>query len=141
MKYLELVELSMLAQLCDQYGTKLLARYVQYRRLQQLISETATLSHARRTSAPAQATLAVDPRQVRPARLPTWLRVSLCRKALVVARLFLAKIPLQCQVLKVRAVCKLHTRPLRSDLQPSSRHVCSFGTPADRGGRLCPGAD
>ena len=120
----------MLAQLCDQYGAKLLARYVQYRRLQQLISETATLSHARRTSAPAHATLAVDPRQVRPARL-----------ALAVARLFLAKIPLQCQALKVRAACKLHTRPLRSDLQPSSRNVCSFGTPADRGGHSCPGAD
>ena len=50
--------------MCDQFGAKLLARYVQHRRLQQLISETSTLSHARRTSAPAQATLAVDPRQV-----------------------------------------------------------------------------
>ena len=52
------------AQLCDQYGARLLSRYVQHRRLQALISETGALSHARRTSAPAQATLAVDPRQV-----------------------------------------------------------------------------
>ena len=61
---------NVLLQLCDQYGAKLLARYVQHRRLQQLISETSTLSHARRTSAPAQATLAVDPRQVMPAPRP-----------------------------------------------------------------------
>ncbi|CAK0785054.1 hypothetical protein CVIRNUC_008259 [Coccomyxa viridis] len=53
-----------LQQLCDQYGAKLLARYVQHRRLQALVSETSALSHARRTSAPAQAALAVDPRQV-----------------------------------------------------------------------------
>ena len=53
-------------QLCDQYGAKLLARYVQHRRLQALISETSALSHARRTSAHPQAALAVDPRQVRP---------------------------------------------------------------------------
>ncbi|CAL5229024.1 g12271 [Coccomyxa viridis] len=56
--------ISGLQQLCDQYGAKLLERYVKHRRLQQLISETSTLSHARRTSAPAQATLAVDPRQI-----------------------------------------------------------------------------
>lgn len=99
----------MLAQLCDQYGAKLLARYVQHRRLQQLISETATLSHARRTSAPAQATLAVDPRQVWPAHLPTLLPASLCKKGLAVAGLFLAEIPLQCQALKVRAVQAAHS--------------------------------
>lgn len=57
-------------QLCDQYGAKLLARYVQHRRLQALVSETSALSHARRTSAPAQAALAVDPRQVRSLMMP-----------------------------------------------------------------------
>jgi hypothetical protein len=69
------------AQLCDQYGAKLLARYVRHRRLQQLISETASLSHARRTSSPAQAALAVDPRQARPVYLSASLPASPCKKA------------------------------------------------------------
>lgn len=83
-----------LLQLCDQYGAKLLARYVQHRRLQQLISETSTLSHARRTSAPTQATLAVDPRQV----LPAPRQICLIMEA--------ASLP-ECDLLMALSACQL----------------------------------
>ncbi|EIE27386.1 COG4-domain-containing protein [Coccomyxa subellipsoidea C-169] len=53
-----------LQQLCDQHGTKIMQRYIKFRRLQQLMGEIGTLSVAKRTSAPAQASLAVDPRQI-----------------------------------------------------------------------------
>ena len=52
-------------QVCDQGGAKLLQRYIQWRRLQQLMREISTLSVAKRSNAPAQASAAVDPRQVR----------------------------------------------------------------------------
>ncbi len=58
-------------QLCDQHGTKIMQRYIKFRRLEQLMGEIGTLSVAKRTSAPAQASLAVDPRQV--SRSPTHL--------------------------------------------------------------------
>lgn len=50
--------------MCDQHGTKIMQRYIKVRRLQQLMGEIGTLSVAKRTSAPALASLAVDPRQV-----------------------------------------------------------------------------
>ena len=51
-------------QVCEQAGTKVLQRYIQWRRLQQLMREISSHSVAKRSNAPAQAALAVDPRQV-----------------------------------------------------------------------------
>ncbi len=59
-------------QLCDQHGTKIMQRYIKFRRLQQLMGEIGTLSVAKRTSAPAQASLAVDPRQVSSSNPYSW---------------------------------------------------------------------
>ncbi len=69
---------AMCVQLCDQHGTKIMQRYIKFRRLQQLMGEIGTLSVAKRTSAPAQASLAVDPRQVsNPAALTLGILQSL----------------------------------------------------------------
>ena len=55
---------AILLQVCEQAGTKVLQRYIQWRRLQQLMREISSHSVAKRSNAPAQAALAVDPRQV-----------------------------------------------------------------------------
>lgn len=67
--------------MCDQAGARLLQRYIQWRRLQQLMREISTLSVAKRSSAPVQASAAVDPRQVRLPHQSSWELESLMQSA------------------------------------------------------------
>ena len=78
-----------MVQVCEQAGTKVLQRYIQWRRLQQLMREISSHSVAKRSNAPAQAALAVDPRQVCVAPAPWFITEFLLRSGAILIALHL----------------------------------------------------